>query len=97
MKKKPDLSKCKIEYAGKKYEIDLYGHEDYDNKKGLWALSGKCAEFVVSGLNGKMFFDTDEQEEMVYEEVRDTVYSLIKFRMLRSLNQQLSGQSGNEM
>lgn len=97
MKKKTDLSKYKIEYGGEKYSIDPYGDEDHDSKNGLWALACKCAEFVVNDLDGKLFFDTDEQSDMVHESVRDAVYGLIKFRMLRQLNQQLNNQNKSEM
>lgn len=97
MKKKTDLSNYKIEYGGEKYVIDLYGAEDYETKNGLWALAGKCAEFVVDELDYKLLFDTDEQSDMVHESVRCAVYGLIKFRMLRPLNGQLNGQIKNEM
>jgi hypothetical protein len=97
MRKKPDLSKCKIEYGGQKFNIDLYGREDYEAQNGLWALSEKCAGYVIDSLDGCMFFDTDEQSDLVRKTVRDTVYSLVKFRMLRPLNQQLSQERGSEM
>jgi|GEM_PF-4947146 len=89
MKKKLDLSKHNIAYGGKEYELDLYGREDYKKENGLWALSEACAEFVFKDLDGQMFFTTDEQVEQVRAAVQGAVYSLIKFRLLRPLNQQL--------
>jgi len=95
--KTADLSKCTIDYGGKKYQIDLYGREDYDAPDGLWALSAQCAEFVLIDLDDKIAFDTEEQGAIVHEAVRDAVYSLIKFRLLRPLNQQIAGQKPSQM
>ena len=93
-KRKVDLSKCTIEYGGEKFNLDdLYGTEDYSKLGGIWGMVNKCAGFVVAGLEDKLQFDADEQSDMVFNEVRNTVYSLIKFRMLRPLNNQLNSSS----
>lgn len=92
MSNKKKLENHKIEYGGKKFNIDLYGAEDYETQGGLWDLAKACADNVVGTLDGCMFFDTDEQSDLVHQTVRDAVYSLIKFRMLRPLDQQLKHQ-----
>jgi hypothetical protein len=97
MRKKPDLSKYKIEYGGQQFNLDIYGREDYEAKDGLWALSEKCAGYVIDELDAAMFFDTDEQSGLVRETVRNSVYSLIKFRILRPLDQQLMKGRESEM
>jgi len=93
MKKKPDLSQCKIEYGGRKYGIDLYGAEDANAAGGLYDLAGKCAEIICGQLDGDVYFSDDlDAARMI---IKDEVYRLIKFNMLRSLNRQI--QSGSAM
>jgi hypothetical protein len=98
MKKKPDLSKCTIEYGGEKYAVDLYGCEDMNAKGGLYDLAGKCAGFIVKGLDDDGYMlCTDEDMEQARNTARDAVYSLIKFYILRPLNRQIADQRGSEM
>jgi hypothetical protein len=96
MKRK--LPNLKIEYGGEKFIIDLTGKETSEADSELYSLGEKCAELVISDLNGKMFFDKDEQEEIVRHAVQNTVYCMIKFRLMRPLNQHLLNyQRGSEM
>ena len=93
MSSKKKLEKHTINYSGKKFDIDLYGAEDYSLKNGLWDLSKTCADNVINTLDYCLFFDTDEQSDLVHETVRDAVYSLVKFRILRPLDQELRNQN----
>ena len=97
MKRKVDLSKLKIDYGGKKYEIDLYGHEDYENKKGLWVLAGRCADGIIAGLDDDGYFPCDTEEMSIAREtVQSHVYRFVKFYILRPLNRQLANPSQNK-
>lgn len=98
MKKKPDLSKYKIEYSRQQYNIDLYGAEDSEARDGLFDLAGKCAEIICNQLDdaGCISCDTEDLPQ-VHETVQTEIYRLIKFYMLRPLNQQIANQSGSEM
>jgi hypothetical protein len=98
MKKKPDLSKCKIEYCGQRYDIDLYGAEDSKARGGLFDLAGKCADVICNQLDDAGYFPCAAEDlEQAHETVQDEIYRLIKFYMLRPLNQQIANQSGSAM
>ena len=93
MKRKTDLEKYKIEYARQKYNIDLYGMEDPGAKDGLWDLAGKCAEIIVDILDYDCkLFATDNESQLARATAQEEIYRLIKFYMLRPLDQQLNNQ-----
>ena len=96
MKKKIDLENYKIDYAGKKYNIDLYGPEDSETEGGLWDLAGKCAEVIINELDGDGYFPCAEEDtEQARATAQEEIYRLVKFYMLRPLDRQLNNQ--NEM
>lgn len=93
MATKKKLENQIIEYGGRMFKLDIYGDEDYDTRGGLWDLANTCADNIVKTLNSYMSFDTDKQCDLVHETVRDTFYRLIKFRILRPIEQQLKNQN----
>jgi hypothetical protein len=94
MRKKPNLSKCKIEYSGTEYAVKVSG-EDEKGAGGIWDLAGAFADSICEQLDGDIYFSDDLNA--AYMIIQEAAYNLIKYSVLPCVKNHFDKENGIQM